>query len=294
MMVSRPKKRGVIFMKPIVIILTLALFLSQPGAIFALDIVVSRQGGISFSQPQVLGERSDQVAAPKIQNVSPGADKKLNIAPTVGNLDVRVIDNKEEAKLLREEAKTETKRLRMEIPVAMTLNQIDTDSEEEPSYRQNYQRKLQEERQARAEEKLEIRNALNDEGQMGLELVSRKVRAKVNGAQFTFDQETNLLTLTTPSGNVHILKHLPDQALSRMRLVVTTPIPVDPDSLVIDTNDDDEVIFRTTIEKNKRFLGIFKRTVETEIVLNDETGAVTDTEEGSDTLIGSLINALSF
>ncbi|MDH5533508.1 MAG: hypothetical protein OEX81_03720 [Candidatus Pacebacteria bacterium] len=154
-----------------------------------------------------------------------------------------------------------------------------------------YLEKLQEERKDKAQERVEIRSRFG-EGQEGeFEIKSGKSKAKLKGADFSYDTETGEVIVTTPSGQEHFLQHLPDQAIDRM--TENGFFVDDNQEIEIETTEDGQVKYKSNAKKSKRFLGLFNRQVETEVVLDDLTGEIVETEAPA-TGLSSLLNFLSF
>lgn len=155
-----------------------------------------------------------------------------------------------------------------------------------------YSQNLKEQRQERVEERVEIRNKFSEEGQEIYEIISRNAKARLSGADFSYDQETGEVLLTTPSGQEHILQHLPDQAIERME---EQGLFIDTDQEVeIETTDDGYVRYKAQGKKPKKFLGFFNREIETEVVLDDLTGETTETEVVPDGLFSRMLYNMSF
>ena len=127
-----------------------------------------------------------------------------------------------------------------------------------------------------------------------LELESRQVKASIpEGLQFELNSETNEVSLITPSGEQRTLKHLPDQAIERMRAVGLFSEGDALDEAEVSVNSDtQEIEYRQKVRVTKRLLGFIKRQVETEVVLNDETGEVS--EETQATGFAGFLDSLSF
>lgn len=164
--------------------------------------------------------------------------------------------------------------------------------EEKRGKYQEYTTQLQEQRQERAEERVEIRNMYDADGKERFAIMSRNMTAQIDGANFAYDQETGEVVLTTPSGQEHILQHLPDQAISRME---EQGLFVDSEKEIeIETTEDGYVRYKAQGSKPKKFLGLFNRNVETEVVLDDLTGEASETEVTPDRFIDRLLYRLSF
>ncbi|NCN87324.1 MAG: hypothetical protein GW941_00345 [Candidatus Pacebacteria bacterium] len=154
-----------------------------------------------------------------------------------------------------------------------------------------YSERIRSEKQERKEERIEIRDLSDLEQENRFEIQSRNTKAKLNGATFSYDQSTGEVFLITPSGQEHILQHLPDQAIERM---TENGFFVDNDSEIeIESTDDGSVKYKTKGIMNKRFLGLFNRQVETEVVLDDLTGETSESEVETNGFT-SFLNLLSF
>lgn len=160
-----------------------------------------------------------------------------------------------------------------------------------------YLEQLKEQRRARFEEVVEVRSRVDGDGDTELELVSRSVRARLHRAEFIIlDSETGEVLLTTPSGNEHILQHLPDQALKRMRdyRALGNDSSISVNEVELETTEDGLVLYKTKATKIGKLLGLFNREIETEVVLDDATGEVIENELRAVTLLGRILNSLSF
>lgn len=124
-------------------------------------------------------------------------------------------------------------------------------------------------------------------------LQSKNVRAKLRGAEFSIDEESNTVTLTTPSGKTHELNHLPDQVVARLIERKTLSESDQLSELELRPTETGAEYF-TTVARTKRLLGIIPRTVETEVVVDDATGAVTEQPLPAPRFFARLLNRLSF
>jgi len=137
--------------------------------------------------------------------------------------------------------------------------------------------------------------ARKENSEQELELESREVKARIKqGAEFELNSQTNEVTLITPSEQTHVLNHLPDQAIARMQEAgLFSDVDSDSDLVSITVNDDSEVIeYRQKVKKTKKFLGLFDRQVESEVILNDSTSEVY--EEPASTGFQLFLDQLSF
>lgn len=140
-----------------------------------------------------------------------------------------------------------------------------------------YQEKIKTAREERVKEMVAVRERNSGE-EKALELNSRNVKAHLNGAEFILDSETGDVILTTPSGEEHILTHLPDQALSRMEEAgVISDASFDPDNQELEAvATEDGIEYTATVVEDKKFLSFFPRKVERKVTLDDATGEVTE------------------
>ena len=155
---------------------------------------------------------------------------------------------------------------------------------------------IREDRRARIEEKIEIRTEQNENGEQEFEFESRAIKAKANGVDFIVDPETNNVTVVTPSGEQHVLTHLPDQAVIQFQasgLLDTTALSQGTEQLEIETKEDGRVVYKTKIQKPKKIFGLIKREVETEVELDDQTGLVSEEEITSDSFFGRLLDSMA-
>lgn len=205
------------------------------------------------------------------------------------NLEFPAALHTEEQKLKADVTKVEQK---IEDKVDQKVNQVETKVEDKTS---DYGKKIEAERQQREQELVQLKTKLED-GAQHLELTSRDVKAKIeDGAEFALDPTTNQVTITTPSGQEHVLTHLPDQAIERMKAVgLLTSKDANTTEVEVKTTDDGKVVYETKDVKEKRLFGIFKRKINTTVSLDDTTGEVTETEETPKSLLGQFLNSVSF
>ncbi|MFH2118661.1 MAG: hypothetical protein ABII10_02920 [Candidatus Paceibacterota bacterium] len=161
-----------------------------------------------------------------------------------------------------------------------------------------YREKLAEERQLRATEMVQVKNQ-GEEGMMQTMLQSRQSNASLSqGAAFTIDPVTNLVTVTTPSGLEHVLYNLPDQAILRMEeagLITAEEanLPIDELGELIINATEDGLVYELQAPTQRKFLGIFNRQVPRRIALVDDTGEVT-TSPVERNLLQTILDRLSF
>lgn len=135
-----------------------------------------------------------------------------------------------------------------------------------------YYKNLATTRKGKQAEQVRLRSVENS----GFELESRAAKAKLQGADFNYDQETGLVSVVTPSGNEHTLTHLPDEAIAQMTakgFFVDSTVDV---SLAPAT--DESLQYKVASKKSKKLFGLFNRQVDAEVVLDDLTGEVVEQE----------------
>jgi transposase InsO family protein len=124
-------------------------------------------------------------------------------------------------------------------------------------------------------------------------LQSRNVAARIKGATFTIDEATNIVTLTTPSGQTHELTHLPDQVVSHLHAKKNLGDTEEISELEI-TSIETGVIYSATIPKKKKFLGLLSREVPFEVQVDDATGEISEKPLPTQNFMTRILNALSF
>lgn len=156
--------------------------------------------------------------------------------------------------------------------------------------------KVLEERRERKDETVKIQSKTNDDGTREFEFESRLIKAKAQGAEFVVDPTTNNVTVITPSGQEHVLTHLPDQAVARLHnsgVINTDAITNGAQELSIETKEDGSVVYKTKAEKVKKILGFINRTVETEVELDDQTGEITEKEVRASNWFSRFLNSMA-
>lgn len=305
-------------MKPLsalLMIITL-FFLSVPAAM-AVDIVITDRGDILWYDSQVLGDksedeqrqekpenRSDEQRKPEIMRTNSAAERKeLQIKAEDKNIEIRLQNAGSSPQATPRLEKVETmksERLQLQMPAnlkateagAAVRNEQRTQVKDDLKVlRSEYQEQLREARQERKQEMIEIRNQFKEQKQQLL-LESRNVRAQLkNGAQFTIDPKTNEIMVTTPSGNTHILNHLPDQAIERMK---AAGVITESDELEIESADEGTVTYTLQARKAKKLLGVLKREIPVEVKLDDSTGEVNESELERSSVWQRLLDRLSY
>lgn len=302
----------------------------------ALEIVVDRTGDTYLYADQVLGKEKEEETHGEEHKEEPKEERKekpLKIVPQTTQKQIRIKTNQSETEVRfdkqaeRAAAKTgkntdrkketgeiiKTERVEVELPAELREKKLQEKAEERrvrtpepeeveasphPSSTPEPRdaEEIREERRERRDEILEIRTQRDAEGKAEIEFESRLVKAKAKGAEFVVDPETRNVTVITPSGQEHVLTHLPDQAIVQLQasgVVNTDALTEGEGELRIETKEDGSVVYRTTVKKPKRILGLFKREVESEVELDDSTGEVTETEVEANSLVGRFLNALA-
>ena len=272
-------------------ILSFGLFY-LPIKVDALEIVVDN-GMVTFYQDNVLGDdddsRDEEDSADEVDEVkderekmtsrqrqlirvkSSGEKAEVELRPTPSRKSTNPIPEVKE-KLERIE-QMESKRVSLEFETRERVGEMETTSDSDRA----------------------MLRARKENSEQELELESREVKARIKqGAEFELNSQTNEVTLITPSGQTHVLNHLPDQAIARMQEAgLFSDVDSDSDLVSITVNDDSEVIeYRQKVKKTKKFLGLFDRQVESEVILNDSTSEVY--EEPASTGFQLFLDQLSF
>jgi hypothetical protein len=298
----------------IAFLITLTMIAMAAPQVFALDIMVDDQGTIRFYQDRVLGKntglmnsvKSDSsmpygtgLIPPKnneapIRTVPTGERKKLEIkANNIGNT-VQLkekVSNHGKDSFIRTET-MESDQVRANFPAKLTKDQVGIAEKKH----EEYQQKLREERQERNQEKIEVRSRAENKHN-SLELKSRNTKALLKeGTDFNLDPKTNEVTLVTPSGQEHTLNHLPDQAIERMKTAgfFNEASAALEEEIAVETNDQGELVYRKKDKIKKRIFGFFPRQIDSEILLNDTTGEVSEKELAPNSLFEGFLNAVSF
>lgn len=267
------------------VVFLMAVFVSP---VLALEIEVDQQGNIKMYEGYVLGKTTDR---PSIQPISaPSSNTRPATAPRTPTKYVPTQENKDLVVTMEESgpqvqlrdssgagsrgAAGETMmsdNLEMRFP-ARTKEL----SEEQREKMSEYQQKIQEARQERIQEMVELRERNMGEA-AALEIRTRNIKAHLNGAEFVLDSKNNEVKLTTPSGQEHILTHLPDQALARMKEAgVLTDSSFDPENDELEAvATEDGIQYVADVVEEKKLFSFFPRMVERKIILDDATGEVT-------------------
>ena len=263
--------------------------LSLPYQVRALEIVVDN-GSVTFYQDTVLGEKDD--ARESSENLE---KRELQKREEMTSRQKQLIRVKSEGEKTEVELRpVPTRKSTNPIPeVREKLERIEQIESDRVSLEFESQERDTDE--AMTKESVMIRSK-NQDSANHLEIESRDIKAKIRaGAEFELNSETNEVTLITPSGEEHILKNLPDQAIERMQkaglLVETSQLDTELVSVAVNS-ETNAIEYRQKVQRAKKFLGLFNREVESEIVLNDSTSEVS--EESVSTGFQLLLDKLSF
>lgn len=301
-------------------------FLSSVSQALALEIRVTPTGTIQIFHSTVLGEETENDRERENEQERENERERENeqererdretethrsespqptrVIPSSSNRDLSVTPDKTQSQIeLRKRtsnsknaSSTEqmnAKELQVRFPAALTKEQMRKRAEETERAEQRTNSTDQEltqdrlERQQTEEVRLESRQRASGQE---LELQSRGVKAVIqNGATFNLNPSTNEVTLTTPSGNTMVLKHLPDQAVDRLK----AEAQVDPDTTKVEQRDDGSIVYQADGVTEKKLFGLFTRRVRTQVELNDQTGEVTQ-QDAPTTFLGRLLNRFSY
>jgi regulator of replication initiation timing len=155
------------------------------------------------------------------------------------------------------------------------------------------------EQKERGAEKLQLIQEKRDTAVAGIKegmsdkLQSRNVIARLKGAEFTINESTNTVTVITPSGETRELNHLPDQVVARLiekKALSETDQVGELELRSTDTGFE----YHTTVPRKKKFLGLISRTVESEVIVDDATGDVSEQVKPGETPFARFLNSLSF
>jgi len=265
----------------------------------ALEIEVSDNGTVKFYDDQVLGKNTtgetDDQPRQLLRSVPASENKQINLQPKANSMRVEMQDKtmeKDQDRLqLHQDDRMEVGRMQLEAPVSQNQKMMRTETETGTASGETLRERLRQERQERSEETMQIKNQVRN-GDNELQLQTRNVKARLSqGAEFTLDPKTSEVTVTTPSGETHILNHLPDQAITSMTEAgFFGPNQILANDIEVDTSGD-QIKYKAKIQENKRFLGLFRRQVEKDVVLDDQTGEIVEVNKPA---IQQILDFLSF
>jgi hypothetical protein len=228
---------------------------------------------------------------------SEAENKRVELREQTTQLRDEAVQLREEAQALRVESMQlrESTSASREAAIARRAENLEKMT---VAQREHYE-KVMIEREARRAERLQIhsdRLEATDSARMEAaanRLQSRNVSAVISGATFTVDETTNIVTLTTPSGQFHELTHLPDQVITHLLTKNSLAENETPTELEVIATDEG-VTYTTTIQKKKRFLGLLSREVPTEVQVDDVTGDISESPIPTGNFMTRILNALSF
>ncbi len=211
------------------------------------------------------------------------------------------IENKQMLKSgFQSQESTRNERVEIKMPAELKVERAERRNELEatpqPGATPQPLEKVLEERRERKDEVVKIQSKVNDDGTREFEFESRLIKAKAQGAEFVVDPTTNNVTVITPSGQEHVLTHLPDQAVARLQnsgIVNTDAITDGTQELSIETKEDGSVVYKTKAQKVKKILGFINRKVETEVELDDQTGEITEEELPASNWFNRFLNSMA-
>lgn len=309
-------------------ILLAILLLAASQVAAALEIEITPSGQIIFYQGLVLGDDNESESdddedrkEDETKNEAEDEDKddddddkneSRTIIKTVApqerkELKIRTREDKVEIELRQRNRETESKSkfeykeelmddsLELAFPAEDESEDDDLDESESDEF-DEYREKVLKERRDRDEELVELSSEFED-GETKIKIESRGAQARlVRGATFNLDPETNRVTITTPSGNEHVLYHLPDQVILRMQQAgrLSLSEEFEEKEVEIEVDDDGGLVHVVEDTQEVRFLGIIPRSVPVEVELDDDTGEVTTTFSEDRTVIQQLLDAMSF
>lgn len=124
-------------------------------------------------------------------------------------------------------------------------------------------------------QQLEIADRFRERGRE-LEIGSLEgPKARLRGAEFLLDTETGKVTIITPSGNEHVLNHMPDEVVTRLQENGRIGFVSEEVEIDIEVQDADSVSHRVRgVTQMKKVFGVIPRQVRGDAVVDDETGTV--------------------
>ena len=134
----------------------------------------------------------------------------------------------------------------------------------------------------------------NKEPKVELEIESGAVKTRT-GATVRVDPESKQLQLVTPSGQTHLLQHLPDEAVAAMqasgKLQTNSTKPL---TTRVEVAKDGKVEYSTQFDQEKKLFGLFHRNVRRQVKLDDQSGQVVTTPIEQQNPLTKILDALSF
>jgi hypothetical protein len=223
-------------------------------------------------------------------NISVEQEKMLRVRNSGDQKSVEMLNKDLDSKAKTE--KMDAERLRLQMNAAPLSTTDASPSAEHLMMRKEVRgeeaQKRLDERKERVDEKIELRRA-TAASTSALELRSRNARAVIpERREIVIDPETNEVGMVLPNGEIKALNHLPDQAQEKIDYMVENA-----EELELTTLEDGRVVYKTTVPKVFRMLGLFRRQITTEVILDDATGEVTE-EKQAENPLDQFLNAISF
>jgi len=262
-------------------------------------------------------DQDDDDQPRSLRTVRPAENKKIEIEPNTQNVRVRLKDQQKVTKPEKtatpfaETEMMETKRVKVQMPAEMDDEKIQEFQQQAKEIRdqrreeigelkgeieqkrEEYQQQLLEQRKERQQEMIEIKNEMRQNAQ-NMEIESREIKAQVKqGAQFTIDPDTNQVVVTTPSGNEHVLYHLPDQAIEKMLEAGVIDSKQAAEALEVTEDEQGGLQYSTKSEKTKKLFGLVPWKKATQVKLNDETGDIQEQELPPASLFEQMLGMFS-
>ncbi len=285
-----------------VVVLFTFFFLAHAHAVLALDIIAEPSGRVSFYSSSVLGENINESGSQSEPEKKPSrvlpayGQQQVRVAPVDGQLKIETSNRATAASMENTE---KAPRVRLEKPTKATQLQermLQQQKQEEASpsvVNKVYLEQLKTTNQERSTETVELRNRLDDKNRQGLELKAHDKAARLVGAEFSYDQSTNQVTVVAPNGKERTLNHLPDQALTRIQEFTANSAQVSEGNLEVLTQADGSLVYKTKATTMRKILGIFPNKVESEVTLEDSTGKVTSQEQVPSGFFNRLFYSMS-
>jgi len=285
-------------------ILTLSLMITVPQ-VSALEINIDHQGVMSFYKDTVLGKNSDTDRGAAGQGAAQAPALKT-VSPNGQQLNLKASDDQVQVELKKQDGTgfsetTNTNRVNVNMPAAPSgMDDMQQQRSESGAMmgdtlqqRSEYQDQLLQQRQERTEEMIQLKSQLQNSGQ-SFQIKSREVTANLqDGAEFTIDPDTNQVMVTTPSGQTHVLYHLPDQAVEQMLASGLIDSKQDAENLNLSVRDDGMAYYQTPSNKTKKVFGILPWQKQSRVLLNDDTGEVTEVENPASSLFEQMLDLIS-
>lgn len=110
------------------------------------------------------------------------------------------------------------------------------------------------------------------------------------GADFSVNEDGQVV-ITTPSGEEHVLNHLPEVAIEKM---TAAGFFIDDEEDIQVNATDSAYFFHTRADDDRRLLGIFPRRVPVDVTLDDESGEITQQPIAERGFFARFLDRLSF